>query len=82
MTEFTNFLEVSDVHFCHLQQIEFYTIVPVTNVATRITASYRIFLGQLEVAGLIKKGESPRSNSPLLYSAACGWRTKLNYVSV
>jgi hypothetical protein len=59
MPTFTNFLEVSEVQFCHLQRIEFYTIVPATNVAIRITASYRIFIEQLEVAELVKKVESP-----------------------
>jgi hypothetical protein len=82
MPTFTNSLEVLEVHSGHLQQIEFYTLGPVTNVATRITASYKIFSEQLEVAELIKKVESPRSNRPLLYSAACGRRTQLNSASV
>jgi len=82
MPTFTNFLEVSEMHSCHLQQIEFYTIVPVRNVSTRKTASYRTLLEHLEVAELIKKVESPRSNSPLLYSAACNWGTQLNSASV
>jgi hypothetical protein len=64
MPTFTNFLQVSVVHSCHLQQTEFYTVVPVINVSTRIAASYRIFLEHLEVAELVKKADSPRSQQP------------------
>ena len=53
MATFTSFLEVSVVHSCRLQQIEFYTIVPVINVSIRISVSHRIFLEQLEVAELV-----------------------------
>jgi hypothetical protein len=81
---FTSFLEVSVVHSCNLQQTEFYINVPVTDVTKGIAASYRIFLEHLEVAELVKKVESPRSQQPatLFCCMGLGYTAQLRFCAI